>query len=148
MDYAALRAEIDNDPESLGYASYLPDAPGVVVDLVNSNSGTMVKTIRASTAMLWAAGGAYASIFDASNDANHPARASCLIVREAFASNQDIHLEMQSMRDMLDAWVVTAVITQGQKDALLALANQPASRGDILGLGRITEQDLRTALEL
>jgi erythromycin esterase-like protein len=97
---------------------------------------------------LWAAGGAYSSSVDASNNVNHPARASCLVVREAFSSGQDIHLGLQTMRDMLDGWVATSVITQAQKDSLLALATQPASRAEVLGFGRVTEQDLRTALEL
>jgi hypothetical protein len=148
MDYVELRAEIDNDPESLGYASHLPDAPGSVVDLLNGYTGTMVKAIKASTAMMWAAGGAYSTIVDASNDVNHPARASCLVVREAFASSQEIHLELQAMRDMLTAWVSTNVITQAQHNALIALATQPASRAEVLGFSRVTEQDLRAALEL
>ena len=148
MNLTILRAEIDNDPEDLGYAIYLPHGPGAVVDLLNNLSSTMVKTIRASTALMWAAGGAYSTIVDASNNVNHPARASCLVVREAFSSGQDIHLGLQTMRDMLDGWVATSVITQAQKDSLLVLATQPASRAEILGLGRVTEQDLRNALEL
>ena len=148
MDYIALRAEIDNDPESLGYASHLPDSPGAVVDLLNANSTTMVKAIKSSTAMMWAAGGAYSTIVDASNNVNHPARASCLVVREAFTSGQDIHLELQPMRDMLNGWVATSVITQAQHNALIALATQPASRAEKIGLGCVTEADLRTALEL
>ena len=148
MNLINLRSEIDNDPAQYGYAAHLPDSPGAVVDLLNDQSTTIVKSIKASTAMMWAAGGAYSTIVDASNDVNHPARASCLVVREAFASGQDIHLGLQSMRDMLTAWVATSVITQSQHDVLIALATQPASRAEEIGLDRVTEQDLRTALEL
>jgi hypothetical protein len=148
MNLTILRAEIDNDPEGLGYASHLPDAPGSVVDLLNGYTGTMVKAIKSSTAMMWAAGGAYSTIVDASNNVTHPARASCLVVREAFASGQEIHLELQAMRDMLTAWVSTSVITQGQKDSLLALATQPASRAEEIGLFRVDVRDVIAAMEI
>ena len=148
MDYQLLRDEIDNDPIAIGYSAYLPSAPGSVVDLLNAYTQTKIKPITSSTAMAWAAAGPYSNIVDASNDLAHLARASCLVIREVFASGQVIHMELPDITGMFAAWVAAGVITQTQHDELITIATQPASRAEVLGLDRLTEADLRTALEL
>lgn len=142
---AALAAELTIDPLSKGYAALLPASPGAVVDKLNAYTETMVKMIHSTTAQAWAATGPYSAIVDASNNASHLCRASCLVIRDTFASGVDIHLERNDMRTLLDAWVSTSLITATQRDDLLSRATQPASRAEVLGLPGVTEADLRAA---
>ena len=41
---SVLSDEIDNDPTGKGYAAFLPDQPGHVVELLNEQTETMVKS--------------------------------------------------------------------------------------------------------
>lgn len=141
----ALAAEVAGDPTSKGYALLLPASPGSVVDKLNTPTETMVKMIRSTTAQAWAATGPYSAIVDASNNVNHACRASCLVLRDTFASGVDIHLERSDMRGMLDAWVATGICTADQRADLLTRATQPASRAEVLGLPVVVEADLRAA---
>lgn len=141
----ALAAEIAADPMTKGYAALLPKSPGSVVEKLNAYTETMVKVIHSTTAQAWAATGPYSAIVDASNNVNHACRASCLVIRDTFASGVDIHLERNDMRTMLDAWVTTSVCTAAQRDDLLARATQPASRAEVIGLPPVAEADLRAA---
>lgn len=143
----SLRDEIHNDPTGKGYMTYLPDSPGTVAEMLNSPTESMVKTIRSTTAQAWAAAGPYAAIVDAANDVNHPCRASCLVLRDTFASGVDIHLERADMIGMLSAWVATSLCTAAQRDDLLARATQPASRMEKLGLPPATIADVIGAIQ-
>ena len=142
---ATLHAEVTNDPKGLGYVACLPHAPGHVVDLLNSLADKAVGPLRSTTAKAWAARGPYARIVDASNDPGHPCRASCLVIRESFACGDMIHVEEADLRDMLSGWVNHGVATQAEVDALYALALQPTSRTQILGLPVPTVSDLIAA---
>ena len=142
---SALIEELRGDPEGLGYAQFMPDAPGMVVELLNAPTQFMVKAIRSTTAQAWAATGPYANIVDASQDKTHPCRASCLILRDTLASGVDIHMEMPDVQEMFAAWVACGICTQAQADALYARAMQPASRAEVLGLGVATEEQVRNA---
>jgi hypothetical protein len=137
-----LSSELNEDPLKKGYSTYLLKSPGLVIRLLNSFTESMIAPIPSSLAKVWAASGPYASIVDVSNTVDHPCRASCLVVRETFKASDSIHINQPEVRTMLDAWVATGVITTEQCDALLALAMQPASRAQVLGLPNITEQDL------
>ena len=44
MNYTLLQNEISNDPTGQGYSTYLPDSPGKVVELLNTQSHYMVKS--------------------------------------------------------------------------------------------------------
>lgn len=138
----SLRDEIQNDPQGLGYAAWLPDSPGTVADLINAPTQTMVKAISSAEAQAWAAAGPYAAVVDASNNTQHPCRASCLVVRQTFAAAVDIHLERPEIQQMLAAWVSTGICTAAQRDDLLARATQPASRAEVLSLGAVTINDI------
>lgn len=143
---SVLNVELQSDPLNLGYASCFPNCPGHAVDLLNSQTQTAVQAITAAVAMTWAAAGPYAAVVDASNNINHPCRASCLVIRDAFSAGLDIHLESADLQSMLTMWVANSIITQAQHDALTALAAKPTSRGFVLGLGNVTEADVRAAL--
>lgn len=141
-----LRDELANDPTGKGYAAHLPDSPGDVAALLNAQTETMVKAIRTTTAQAWAATGPYAAIVDASANASHPCRASCLVLRDSFASGVDIHMERSDVQSMFNAWVTASLITQAQHDDLVARATQPASRMEKLGLPPATVADVIGAI--
>jgi hypothetical protein len=141
----ALKGEILGDPLGLGYAAHLPDSPGLVVDLLNAPTQSMIKAIKSTTAQAWAATGPYSNIVDASEDKANPCRASCLMLRDTFASAVDIHMEMADVQQMFAAWVAVGICTQVQADALYARAVQPASRAEVLGFPNIDIRDLVAA---
>jgi hypothetical protein len=140
-----LSSEVTADPLTLGYQSHLPSSPGLVVQLLNTPMHMKIKSVTTSAAKTWAASGPYAAIVDAANMAGHPARASALVVRDAFASGDPIHMEDPNIQALFANWITANVITQEQHDALIAMAMQPASRAEVLGLPFVTEQDLIAA---
>jgi len=140
-----LSDELRDDPKGLGYAQFMPDAPGKVVELLNEQTQSMLKAIRSTTAQAWAATGPYANIVDASQDKAHPCRASCLMLRDTLASGVDIHMESPDVQEIFAAWVACGICTQEQADVLYARAMQPASRAEVLGLVAVTEEQVRNA---
>lgn len=144
-ELAILRDEIATDPKGIGYAAWLPDAPGMVVQLLGEQSDSMVKAIHSTTAQAWAATGPMATIVDTAADKAHPCRASCLLVQLTLSAGSDIHMERPDVDDMFKAWLSQGVITQAWYDDLRARALQPASRLEVLGLPQISEIDIRAA---
>lgn len=141
-----LAAELANDPKQKGYAAFLPGSPGTVAAMLNAPTEMMVKPIRSTTAQAWAATGPYATIVDASTNAAHQCRASCLVLRETLASGVDIHVDRTDVQEMLSAWVTTKVCTEAQRVDLLARSQQPASRMEVLGLPPATIDDVIGAM--
>jgi hypothetical protein len=144
---AALRAELTDDPAGRGYARFLPDDPSRVVELITAPIATMTGPLRTTTAKAWAARGPYARIVDASNDAEHACRASCLVIRDSFACGDPIHIEDPDLQFMLAMWVQHGVATQQEVDALYALAQAPASRADKIGIPAPSARDIIDALK-
>lgn len=142
-----LRVELTQDPEGRGYAQFLPGDPARVVELITAPITTMTGPLRTTTAKAWAARGPYARIVDASNDAEHLCRASCLVIRDSFACGDPIHIEDPDLQFMLQMWVEHGVATQSEVDALYALAQVPASRADVIGIPAPTARDIIDALK-
>jgi hypothetical protein len=140
-----LTDELVNDPAGKGYAAFLPDDPTKVVELLSLQTEMVVRPLRSTTAKAWAASGPYAAIVDASNNTSHPCRASCLVIRDVFASGDQIHIEEADIQGMLAAWVQTGICTQAQVDDLINRAKQPASRADALGIPLPTARDVLDA---
>ena len=139
---AILRAELTQDLEGRGYAAHLPGDPARVVDLLTELVTTMTGPLRSTTAKAWAAAGPYARIVDASNDANSPCRASCLVIRDSFACGDPIHLEDPRLEAMLAGWVTCGIATEAEVADLYELAQVPASRADVLGIPAPTARDI------
>jgi len=144
---AALKTEIQTDPQGLGYAACFPAQPGHAADLINAPTQTMVRPISSAIAMTWAAAGPYAAIVDASNNAASPCRASCLAILAAFNSGQGIDLAVPALASIIASWVSAGIITQAQSNALTAIATQSASRAQVLGFNPVLESDIDAALE-
>ena len=145
MSMVALIDELTNDPTGRGYAAFLPGDPWRAAQLLNAPTETMVGAVTAAQALTWAAPRAYAAIVDAANDKAHPARSCCLVVRDTVLANNDINLQLSAVQGLLQSLVLAGVVEQGEADALIYIATKPASRAQVLGLGAVSVEDLRTA---
>lgn len=161
---SALVAEIRDDPAGMGYAAFVPDAPGRIRELLNDPARASMSATRFVTALT-----VLAEV--------GPAGASALRSIERFANAEpaeDDPPEVAGLRDsayfamgpvrttgvdighpttqmLLDALVAIAVITQEQADGLKGMAVQPCSRFALL-TGRINahvdEETVRAAIAL
>lgn len=147
MDYAALRSEVDNDPTGLGYAQHLPDAPGSVIVLLNGPTTTMVKSrfVNGRTIMAECADSS-AILSGLKTMAGQDAQVG--VAWSFLNSEAGIDAGNEKTQAMCDQFVSLGVWTQTQADQVKAMAVQSASRAEVLGLGTVTEEDLRTALEV
>ena len=142
---SVLSDEITNDPTGKGYAAFLPDQPGHVVELLNALTETKAKTrmITARGILSDYPGGPVAAAIVL--DKLETAAPSIPALKWAFgflktSDGLDIgHPATQGMIDQL----TPSVITTEEAGHLKSLALQPASRAEVLGLPVITEQILR-----
>jgi hypothetical protein len=142
---ASLSSELLNDPLGRGYAQYIPDSPGILVQMLNEPSYTVVKERFVSARGVIAAfGEAGAIILDKLENA--AAFNSTVKWAMRFMASDGIDVGHQKTQAMLDA-LVPVVLTQQEADLLKDLANQPASRAEVLGLGWVNEEAVRAALE-
>lgn len=140
----ALAAEIANDPGAKGYAAHLPDSPGLVVDLLNTQTESMIKPrmVTART-VLAECGLSGATILDKLEAAGASNSAVKWAVR--FLGN-DGGLDVGNpMTQMMIDQLTGPVLTVEEGAALKALAMHSASRAEVLGLGHVTEYDLIAA---
>lgn len=144
---SVLRTELTTDPLGLGYATHLPGDPQRVVDLLTAPTQTMLKPITAARALTWAGSGPMATITDAANNAQHPARASCLAFLHALSSGMPLDPGDPDVRAEFDGWKAGGLITAEQYAALMAAATKPASRAELLGIAAPTARDIIDALE-
>jgi hypothetical protein len=139
-----LADEIADDPAGMGYAQHLPDCPGLVVDLLNARTqmAPQSRMVTARGILADVAGGA------AILDKLEAVGAQVPEVRWAMkfmVGDQGIDIGHPRTRGLVQALGAQGVLTQGEADALLALAVQPCSRADLIGLPTVTEADLRSA---
>jgi hypothetical protein len=142
---SVLSDEITNDPEGKGYASLLPSQPGRVVEILNAATETKVKTrmITARGILSDYPGGpqAAAIILDKLDTAAPGIPA--LKWAWKFITGEGLDIGLKATQDMLDTLATAAVITATEAANLKALALQPASRAEVLGLPPVTEEMLR-----
>lgn len=138
---ATLKAELDNDPAGKGYAALLPDSPQVVVDLLNARSETMVKTRmitgRAILAECGVHGPAILDKLEAAAASNSAVKWAVTFLKQ----DAGIDIGHPATRAMIDQ-MTGAVFTAAEAAALKALASQPASRAEVIGLGVVTYKDV------
>ena len=148
MNYTLLQNEISNDPTGQGYSTYLPDSPGKVVELLNTQSHYMVKsrmiTARGITSGIGPVAGA------AFLDKLENLTRSVPAVRWAMKFlQQDAGIDIGDVatQQMLDSLIGVGGITSTEVDGVKAVALLPASRFEILyGAGKqVKEEDLRMA---
>jgi hypothetical protein len=142
---AALKSEVQADPQGLGYAQHLPDAPGMVCELLNAVSTSMVKSrLVSARAVLAECGSGAAAILD-KLDAASANISSVKWAMKFLQQEGGLDVGHPVTQAQLDALAAGGVLTQAEADALKNMAVQPASRAEKLALGTVTEADLRDA---
>jgi hypothetical protein len=140
-----LSDEIDNDPEGKGYAAFLPDSPGAVVDLLNDKTETATGIIKRADLARWAAKTGMRLVIQIEAD-NHesPLCPSALSIIDVLRGASDgIDLSIPDNAALLDAWQGLEKLSAEDRASMLALAQTPVSRATVLGLTFITEEMLR-----
>jgi hypothetical protein len=142
----SLQEELTTDPLGLGYQQYIPDSPGILVNMLNAPNYSMPKE-RFVTArgVLGSYGTVGAEILDKLEGAAPSNSAIKWAMR--FMATDGIDVGHPTTISLLDALVGT-VLTQTECDLLKSMAVQPASRAEVLGLGYVQEHDVRAALGL
>ena len=140
---STLQTELTTDPLNRGYAQYIPDCPGILVNLLNDPVYQKHKTrfVTARTVLAEVTGGA--EILDKLETAAQTNSAVKWAMR--FVTTDGIDVGYPGTQQLLDS-LVGSVLTQTECDALKNLALQSASRAEVLGLPYVTEQQVRNAL--
>lgn len=150
MDYATLHTEVVTDPACVGYAAYLPNSPGRVVEMLNEPRFSMPKTtmvtargIMASFGLGPIAGAAFLDKLEALGTVNSTIKWAMVFLR----GEQGIDVGEPATYAVLSSLVGVGGITQEEVDGVKAMALQPASRAETLwGAGTmVSEADLRQA---
>jgi len=143
---SVLGDEITNDPTGKGYAAFLPDQPGRVVELLNDQTETMRKRTIVTVLKIMDVLGVtmYESVMN-KLDAIAPSR---VIVRDFLSRLRMDSGDMGSpttigMIDVIGSIAAPNGFTAEEVAALKAISMQPASRAEVLGLPYVTEEDQR-----
>ena len=150
MNYTLLQNEINNDPTGQGYSTYLPDSPGKVVELLNTQSHYMVKprmiTARGIISSYGIGPVAGAAFLDKLENLTGSIPALKWAMK-FLQQDAGIDIGDGATQQMLDSLVGVGGITSTEVDGIKNIANQPASRFEILyGAGKqVKEEDLRMA---
>lgn len=140
----ALFNEVKTDPLALGYAVLLPAQPGRVVELMNKLTQSMVKSRMVTARAIIAEcpnGGAILDALEAVAVNNTNVKWAMKFL----AQDAGIDIGASATRALIDGLVTATVLTAAQGTALKNLANQPASRSEVLGFGFVNEETLYKA---
>lgn len=150
MDYQALKDEITNDPQAIGYAG---KSNAELVDLLNDLNFTKKVPVPVNKILIWAAQtGAIVRISDSAANSQTPeaVRAVCMgslrVIDGAFS--ETVHFQNPDVMAMLDGLVAGTIITAAEKGALLSLEDAPAGRAEVLFGVPVTIDDVRKAVAL
>jgi hypothetical protein len=153
MDYTALADEINNDPQAMGYDQHLPEDHVSVAELLGQDdpAQTVVyESLSSEKATRIAAEvDAYAPIKADAEDASSSTQSSSLAAMDTLRKQgADFALQLQSMRDMLQALVDNEVLTDSQRSAFISASKRTARREEaVLGKGTtVSAQDVTKAL--
>jgi len=149
-----LKAEIENDPEDIGYDDYLPDNYVEVAALLNSEDPTgeeLFEPLKSSKAARIAAEtGSYAAIKEDSENLNSSTQSKSLAALDTLKkSGEDFALQLPKMRIMLQDLVDNEVISDTQKAAFLNASKRRSTRAEVVTGKRnvtISHQDVSKAL--
>jgi len=146
---ATLHAELIADPTNAGYAQYIPDAPGMIAEMLTKQTTIMRKPAYYTARGLLA---------DMPLDEVR-ALLTCLklaaaqdpVVEVAYDTLKTVGLDVAhpNIGLMLGQFVALGMIEQAVADSVEALTMQPASRAEVLlGVGKaVTTTDVIAAME-
>lgn len=141
---AALQAELANDPAGKGYAAHLPDAPGLVVDLLNAATET-------APLERWVTGLTILSECPAGRSITRKLKKASIddaVVEVAWyqlLGRRGLNVNDPATKAMLDEMAAADILDTEEVTQLKAMAVQIASRAEIIGIGRATEEQVRKA---
>lgn len=151
-----LQDEITNDPEGIGYAQYLPDAPGKVVELLNDPRFDQLGTITMEELEGFMKTNMHSSglpIYWAmkqtvrSSEAPENIRLLCEMALDLTTSSfRIVKMYLPVIQTNLDALVATGFLTVDQRIELEAMATHKVSRAQQLGLDKLTDIDIMEAI--
>jgi hypothetical protein len=142
---SVLSDEIDQDPTGKGYAAFLPDQPGAVVELLNAKTETVTGIIDRTNLTKWAAKTGMRLIVqqEADNQASPLCSSALSIIDVLRGSSGGIDLADPDNITLLNNWEASGKLPTESKNLMIALAAKKASRAEVLGLPYMTEELLR-----
>jgi len=143
MNYNKLKLEIDNDPESIGYAGKTDLA---VADLLNARRyvGDYLATFKTILSEL---GETISNDLISSMEAAASSSKSVERILNVLDNGVEVNLGDAVTRGMLDAFGANAALALSETDAIAikALAENQISRSQQLGFGTVKSYDVRRA---
>lgn len=149
MDLIKLKTEVQGDPAGVGYAAYLPDAPGKACEVLNAKTFSMRKTKMLCYKGLYSSYGIgpdLAPIVLGKIRAGAESSQVLYDIKMMIYSDAGLDFADGSTLYLIDQLTPT-LFTLEEADALRAASMQPASRAEIVfGAGAVvTIEDLREA---
>lgn len=140
-----LSDEITNDPTGKGYAALLPDQPGHVVVILNALTEQILGLLTRTNLAKWAAKTGMRLVIqqEADNQASLLCSLAMTIIDVLRGASGGIDFSDADNVASLGAWVASGKLSTANRDLMLSMAMQPASRMDVLGLPTATEEMLR-----
>lgn len=152
MNYSVLAAEIKNDPLTKGYAQFLPASPGRVVEILNAQTESKTKScmltergILSSYGLGPINGAAFLDKLDTLAASGALGTAALKRMMKYVYGDAGIDVGDAATQAALTSLIGSGGVTQAEVDTIKAMALKPASRADVLGLGRVEEFNLREA---
>lgn len=139
---AALATELRTDPLARGYAALLnPYNEAALLALLNTQSYTRIASTNVTAKTVLAAfGAAGATMLDKLNAA--AGANSAVKWAMQFMTGAGIDAGDPVTQGLLDQLATAGALTTAEAASLKGLASVPASRGEVLGLGQISREDL------
>ena len=151
FDLDALRAEIQTDPDKLGYAGALASgSDNQVADLLNLHRYPGYGPVAITPVLIWLAKWGIMPRLRAAAQSDDPAVAGIADVALLLVSNPNIpslDVSLPAVQQMLTALVMAGVVPMEASEELLTTAAIQRSRAEILGLGTVTADQVAKARE-
>jgi len=148
-----LKEEIYVDPLGLGYAVFLPDSPGSIADLLNAQAFVQYRTMMVREIEIIGlytdgpvAGDDVLAKLEAFATTAHPLARIVSRALKALGQPEGLDLGSDAVQSMLTLLSQAGAITLDEAEKLKAIANQPASRAEILGIGQVSIQQVIEAM--
>lgn len=143
-----LADELSNDPENLGYVTYL--IAGIdteVANLLNNKNIPGLVPVLSTALLAWAGqNNRYRKLEVATLDVDSPiysvAKVALMMIQRDGTS---LDLSLSDRAAMLEALVATNVLEQSDSDSLYELAAGMVSRAEVLGLNYVSDLDIAKA---
>lgn len=146
---STLSEELINDPLDIGYAQWLPDSPGSVIELLNAKNYFMVQPkmmaeldIIGEYILGPIEGDAVLTKLETFSTSTDPLASLVRRALKVLSQPEGLNMGSVAIQSMISELESQGVLTSVESSNLKALAEQPASRAEILGLGNVTVEQI------